>query len=125
MSEVLAWMTPERLNALAMLIGALSALYHVVVNVRGGWSQKSPQEKWSALMEVATAAHDAVERLGPLANGTKAERYVALLHKLCDAAGLDKPDPQTAQALGTAIHEAAKADALAAGMAADPQQPGA
>lgn len=126
MSDFLAWLTPERINAIALLIGALSALYHVVVNVKAGWGSTTPGEKWDRVMSVLKAAHDAVEKLKPvIPEGTAPAKFVEIAHKLLDLAGLDKPDADTTKALGTAIHEAYKADKVAAAMAADPTKPGA
>lgn len=128
MSEVLAWMTSDHLNALSLFLVAFSVFAGAMRAVFVGWGASTSQQKIDGVWSVLRAAHDAVEKLGPLAGGTKADRYVEVAHKALDFIGAGKPDVATTKALGAVIHEMAKvekADALAAGMAADPQQPGA
>lgn len=123
-TAVVDWLTPDRITALGVLAGAvgvllaaISAFLHTLwaARERGELTAESSLRAYSAqLRNVGKAAHDVVERLAPmLPKGGAPEQFVKTFHQLANAMGLDDvPDDDALKALGTALHEEAKAEAF-------------
>lgn len=120
--EVLNWLAkPENLTALAYVLGALAVLIQVVMSNLQALKEGTFAQRMAALEKLGKPLHDLVERIGPMANGTKAERYLQVMHNALDFLGCGRPAPEVIKAIGADIHAAAKADVVAAEMAKDPQ----
>lgn len=120
--EIVNWMAkPENLTAAAYVLGALALLVQVVMANWMALKEGNFTARLAALEKLGKPLHDIVEKLGPVTAGTKADRYVQVMHSALDFLGCGKPAPEVIKAVGAAIHDAAKAADIAKGMAQDPQ----